>query len=44
MRVVVLIVVVVTILVTPAALVDAIVTEKGVVIEPNQKKIADLMA
>ncbi len=29
--------------VTPAALVDAIVTEKGVVLSPNSKKMADLM-
>lgn len=30
--------------VTPAALVDAIVTEKGVVLSPDSKKIAELMA
>ena len=30
--------------VTPAALVDAIVTEKGVVLEPDAEKIAELMA
>jgi methylthioribose-1-phosphate isomerase len=30
--------------VTPAALVDAIVTEKGVVLSPNEKKIQKLMA
>ena len=30
--------------VTPAALVDAIVTEKGVVLSPNSKKMADLIA
>ncbi len=30
--------------VTPAALVDAIVTEKGVVLSPDAKKMADLMA
>jgi methylthioribose-1-phosphate isomerase len=29
--------------VTPAALVDAIVTEKGIVLSPNRKTIADLM-
>ncbi|MCW8906158.1 MAG: S-methyl-5-thioribose-1-phosphate isomerase [Sedimenticola sp.] len=30
--------------VTPAALVDAIVTERGVVLSPDRKKIAELMA
>jgi methylthioribose-1-phosphate isomerase len=30
--------------VTPAALVDAIVTEKGVVLSPNREKMAELMA
>ncbi|MCU7846291.1 MAG: S-methyl-5-thioribose-1-phosphate isomerase [Candidatus Thiodiazotropha sp. (ex Monitilora ramsayi)] len=30
--------------VTPAALVDAIVTEKGVVLSPNEKKMRNLMA
>ena len=30
--------------VTPAALVDAIVTEKGVVLSPDAKKLADLMS
>ena len=30
--------------VTPAALVDAIVTEKGVVLLPNEKKMQKLMA
>ena len=30
--------------VTPAALVDAIVTEKGVVLAPNREKMAAMMA
>ena len=30
--------------VTPAALVDAIVTEKGVVLSPNEKKMSKMMA
>jgi methylthioribose-1-phosphate isomerase len=30
--------------VTPAALVDAIVTERGVVLSPNEKNMAKLMA